>query len=489
MYHELLKLAFHPNLVLRQPVATSIQLSQHTQRVTLKHLSAGIAAALDQLAAGQHHASNAASEQQLHDLVLQHDGKPGLARWLYYLQRLHQKNMLCYVLCTHDNPLLTIVPCAPPDIATLPAVPAAQACILSRFALCRREGEHLVLESPLAHAYFVLHEAEHNTVPTRHAWLHHLSTPTSLHDLTRALPDMEEQTLNLLLRVLLHYQLITPINEEGKNAEENNPALTQWEFHDLLFHTRSRSGRHCNPIGTTYRFQENIAPLPAMKPTTTGESYPLYRPDIEYLKANDLPLTKVLEERASLREQGAEPITLEQLGELLYRSARMRQLNQPDQHLPYETSQRLYPGGGACYELEIYLAVDRCQHLPSGLYHYHPLHHSLETISNRSPAVEQLLRDAGAALGQAEFPQVLIILSARFQRVSWKYDSLAYALILKDSGVLLQTMELVANAMGLAWCILGCGNADLFAQAANTEYYSETSVAECVVGSARALHQ
>ena len=62
----------------------------------------------------------------------------------------------------------------------------------------------------------------------------------------------------------------------------------------------------------------------------------------------------------------------------------------------------------------------------------------------------------GAFLSAAEFatgasaaPQVLITVAARFGRISWKYSSLAYALILKDPGVLIQTLYLMATEMGL----------------------------------------
>jgi SagB-type dehydrogenase family enzyme len=77
----------------------------------------------------------------------------------------------------------------------------------------------------------------------------------------------------------------------------------------------------------------------------------------------------------------------------------------------------------------------------------------------------------------------LIILTARFQRLMWKYQSLAYALILKHVGVLYQTMYLVATAMGLAPCAVGGGNSDLFAQATGLDYYTETSVGEFLLGS------
>ena len=60
---------------------------------------------------------------------------------------------------------------------------------------------------------------------------------------------------------------------------------------------------------------------------------------------------------------------------------------------------------------------------------------------------------------------------------------MGYALILKDVGVLYQTMYLVAEAMGLGACALGGGEADLFAAAAGVDDYAESSVGEFLIGS------
>src|SRR5262249_22054628 len=97
---------------------------------------------------------------------------------------------------------------------------------------------------------------------------------------------------------------------------------------------------------------------------------------------------------------------------------------------------------------------------------------------------EELAGRAGLAAGiPPERLQVLIVLAARFGRVSWKYSSLAYALTLKDVGVLYQSMYLAATAMGLAPCALGVGDSDLFARLIGSGYYAETSVGEFLLGS------
>ena len=78
----------------------------------------------------------------------------------------------------------------------------------------------------------------------------------------------------------------------------------------------------------------------------------------------------------------------------------------------------------------------------------------------------------------------MLLITARFGRVMWKYESMAYALVLKHVGVLYQTLYLTATAMGLAPCALGGGNSDAFCAAAGADYYEETTVGEFIVGRA-----
>jgi SagB-type dehydrogenase family enzyme len=147
---------------------------------------------------------------------------------------------------------------------------------------------------------------------------------------------------------------------------------------------------------------------------------------------------------------------------------------------------RPYPAAGGLYEMELYPVVRRCRGLDVGLYHYDPLNHRLGRVCGLVSPVEQLLDGAGLAAGiDRERLQVLIVLAARFGRLSWKYSSIAYALTLKNVGVLYESMYLTATAMGLAPCAIGAGDADLFAQASGGDYYAEASVGEFLLGSRR----
>jgi SagB-type dehydrogenase family enzyme len=80
-------------------------------------------------------------------------------------------------------------------------------------------------------------------------------------------------------------------------------------------------------------------------------------------------------------------------------------------------------------------------------------------------------------------PQVVLVIAARFGRVMWKYDAVAYSLVLKHVGVYMQTVYLVATAMDLAVCGVGGGDAADFATATGLDYYAQGSVGELVLGS------
>jgi SagB-type dehydrogenase family enzyme len=79
-------------------------------------------------------------------------------------------------------------------------------------------------------------------------------------------------------------------------------------------------------------------------------------------------------------------------------------------------------------------------------------------------------------------PQVLITIAARFGRISWKYSSIAYSLILKDVGAMIQTFYLAATDMGLGGCAIGTTNIDLFAKITGLEFHVESPVGQFALG-------
>jgi SagB-type dehydrogenase family enzyme len=103
-------------------------------------------------------------------------------------------------------------------------------------------------------------------------------------------------------------------------------------------------------------------------------------------------------------------------------------------------------------------------------------------IAVRAPELDALLAGAEFAMGAPAAPQVLITIAARFGRVSWKYSSVAYSLILKDVGVLLQTFYLMATDMGLGGCAIGTNNIDLVEKMTGIDFHVEGPVGQFALG-------
>ena len=200
------------------------------------------------------------------------------------------------------------------------------------------------------------------------------------------------------------------------------------------------------------------------------------------------PTARLLRERHSIRSfDDQRPITLAELARFLDSTARVlstwkSRVDLGDARPVVAYATRPYPSAGASYELELYLAVDKCDGLARGFYHYDAGGHALVPIGVRTPQLEALLTEAQLAMDAPAAPQIVITIAARFGRVSWKYSSLAYALILKDVGVLIQTLYLMATDMGLGGCAIGSTNIDLFAKMTGIEFHVEGPVGQFALG-------
>ena len=283
---------------------------------------------------------------------------------------------------------------------------------------------------------------------------------------------------------------IDPARDSGLRPTEGDNHLVFWDFHDLLFHSRSTEGRHANPAGGTFPYAGLISPLPAIRPSWPGEKIDLREYTTDHSKSIS-PAAKLLRERRSTRTfDSQQPITLAELSQFLDGVARVQaqwslKLDELGDNGPVvEYAARPYPAAGAGYEIELYLAVDKCEGLARGFYHYDAGEHALVAIVVRHQDLDAQLVGAQFAMGAPGLPQILITIAARFGRISWKYSSLAYALILKDAGVLIQTLYLMATDMGLGACAIGSVNIDLFAKMTGIDFHVEGPVGQFAIGRA-----
>lgn len=433
--------------------------------LTLKELLKGTRAAVLALGEGRITAGS------LYSMVLQHDGFKGLPRWKHYEAQLMRFNLISRTVVLDGVPLAMLEPISP--LMVYADVKAEVPYRLSRFALVRNDerSDGMLLECPRGHGQVRLLSA------LAHRAIFELKRPQTVKSLAEAIPELGVEGSAALLNLLAAAEAV--LDPEARDKEDHDPELAPWAFHDMLFHAQSRMGRKVEKYGGLDPFDGKLKPPPVIKPQMiAGEAVSLFRPNLMKLKSMDAPFAHVLESRGSLRAQGEQPLNLQQLGEFLYRSARVRSVM-----ADADISFRPYSGCGGIYPLEIYPVVHACDGLASGLYQYDPQEHSLALIQPPSQEMYNLL---GVHMGTAvldAMPQIVFIITARFQRAQIKYASVAYANILKDVGALYQTMYLVAESMSLAPVALGGGYADLFGKLAGLSYFAESSVGEFILGS------
>lgn len=388
-----------------------------------------------------------------------------------------------------------------PLISLVPMSPGAEVCIvplkpdvpvrLSAFALLKTDGAMLAIESPLSLYRVLLHRPEAGAIA---AALARPITPAQVAKQSTLSPRLVADTLAYLAAA--GAVVVAETGEDGDHgeaprfAEDHDPALAGWSPTELAFHVHSTLGRHDHDFGATYPFGAQPCPDPLVKQHPPGPRISLPRPDLARLATEDVPFTAVLEGRSSIRSYSAEPPSARQLGELLYRSLRTRALvGPPGAGVAESTSaDRPYPAGGAIHELEFYIVVDSCTGIEPGVYAYDTVDHALVAVEAKETIRSSLLAHARIAGNLDRPPPVLIMITARFRRIQWKYTGLGYALMLKHVGVVQQTLYLVARAMGLAACAISNSEIDQAARALDLDWRTESPLGSFAIGLPRTGH-
>jgi SagB-type dehydrogenase family enzyme len=263
----------------------------------------------------------------------------------------------------------------------------------------------------------------------------------------------ERVSISEAIDALLGTLVLVPVDQAVAAATR-----TRWEPHDRLFHDIStRFGNHgWHQLGRDDQ-------LPAVKPPLSDRVTVL--PDTE-IPAISLPAA--LAARHSTREFDRRRIPLETLSGFLHCARNVRGVTATRWNhawLPGEHISRVYPSGGALYSTELYLVVgkDGVEQVDSGVYHYCPDRHVLEQLCTESPAIAATL-EAVSSESRLQpppgppphlVPPVMLVISSRLGRVSYKYGGFAYALVLQEVGAMQQTFSLTATALGLGGCALG----------------------------------
>jgi SagB-type dehydrogenase family enzyme len=366
--------------------------------------------------------------------------------------------------------LLSVVPAAEHARFRVTDVDPDRPLRLSRFAAIRTGRDELVLESAVAPFQVVLHR------PLAYRVVISLGRTTSVTELAAVL-RVARPVVADLVAYLVAAGVVLPATRDAAPAD---PTLAQWSHHDLMFHTRTRIGRDPLPAATVPR---HGPPPPVTKPVPSGPGFPLYRPDDDLVDSGP-SLTSVIEAERVCPNVSDRPLVARQLGELLYRSARIRSVSSSSiyEGVTYETSDRPYLSIAGLYELELYVTVNRCAGLPRGIYHYDPAGHALTLVNDTEPDLAALLDNAKVAARRGERPSALITVTARADRLLWLVSGAGYAMTLMHLGALQQTLNLVATSAGLAACPLVLDSTDTTDRALRLDWPAEVSIGECIIG-------
>lgn len=154
-------------------------------------------------------------------------------------------------------------------------------------------------------------------------------------------------------------------------------------------------------------------------------------------------LAALLMQRRSLRAFAPAPLTVAQLGQLLWAA----------QGITAEGLLRTAPSAGALYPLELYVVAGNVQGLRAGIYHYDPRGHRLELVASgdrRRALAAAAVRQAWIAAAPA-----IVAFAAVGARTAAKYGNRATRYVAIEVGAAAENLFLQADDLGLGTVDVG----------------------------------
>ncbi len=198
------------------------------------------------------------------------------------------------------------------------------------------------------------------------------------------------------------------------------------------------------------KYYPGVAPSRKISQTSPPEPFKTYTdvPVVQLPTPTTLsaPLQQLLKQRKSVRHYERKALTPEEVGTLLWAAGGVRS---HEGNYYFRTA----PSAGALYPLETYVAANRVEGIPAGIYHYRVREHLLEEINKGEKGADF----AKACMGQDFLFQAPLVVAwtAVFARAEWKYGDRAYRYVYLDCGHVAQNLALAACAMGLGSCQVG----------------------------------
>jgi SagB-type dehydrogenase family enzyme len=162
----------------------------------------------------------------------------------------------------------------------------------------------------------------------------------------------------------------------------------------------------------------------------------------------DLSLESALAQRRSVRAFAPDPLSLEELGQLLWAA----------QGITAEWGGRTAPSAGGLYPIELHVAVAAVRGIDPGAYRYRPADHSLERTVGRDLR-DDLVRAAVDQESVGAAPASIVVATVQ-ARTAERYGRRAERYVILEAGHVAQNVALQAVALGLGSVPVGAFDDD-----------------------------
>jgi len=159
--------------------------------------------------------------------------------------------------------------------------------------------------------------------------------------------------------------------------------------------------------------------------------------------SSDLSVERSLFQRRSVRQFADEPLTLDELSQLLWAA----------QGITNTRGYRTAPSAGALYPLEVYVAVGEVEGVSEGVYRYQPQGHEMVRMvsgDQRNALAQAALHQAWVGKGAA-----VIVFAAVYERTTGKYGDRGIRYTHIEVGHAAQNVYLQAEALHLGTVMVG----------------------------------
>ncbi len=159
--------------------------------------------------------------------------------------------------------------------------------------------------------------------------------------------------------------------------------------------------------------------------------------------SSNVSIEQALKTRRSIRHYKNEPMTLQQISQLLWAA----------QGITSSEGFRTAPSAGALYPLEVYLISGNVRDLLPGVYHYLPQEHVLELVAEgdkRADLAAAALDQNDVKMGAAD-----IVITAVYARTTAKYGSRGERYVHMEAGHAAENVCLQVTSLGLGMVTIG----------------------------------